>query len=719
MSYFSWANLLNGLNANPNAAAGSVANGANANGTNANQAPQLHLPNNTLPQSPINSPQPVLHVYPPAAPSWGNYLNGANENANGNANLVGIEAPINGNANAVPANANANAVPANANANANAVPQPIDNFSITTAEDMQFIIIPKGTLLYNAITIPEPIVIENPNFERRAYDRVMKEFMGVFPMKYDIRVEDNQMFVEFCIDKSAQKFFYSNPAGCPALGHVTLGSFNHINILQTTRDMKLVILMSPSAHHRRTGPDHNDKMQCDELPNDVCDCTRNFNARCPYLHHYDVCLTPEFLNRNGADGHIAIAREDSYGQRLKPFDEIINNFHFNDDTDAPNGDPLTNGFIWSRNRTLFDVGRSVDIREPSADFPDLDVITGFPELVLHLYGTNWFNQTNNYRITYPIVLPPGHDLRVRLIILKQFLIWHNENNQAFMNMHGNIASPFKLIGHVNPYRWLNFESFTRLPLPIRIQNNRALTDIYDEYDMLELHYMYLNLLNAMAHGDHNFYFDTRTGFLINDNNNQDEIHNQTLLITRDHMGVTFKDSCLFYGRPGQNDFIKSVQSRKSARNQFWRHGYDRLIDLYDPIPPYEINPVNIDFVIFGGSKYRRKNTRRNIRKNMRKNNRKNNRSTRRNKKLNRISYINKQTNLNSGKMEQTTNKGTKIQTNSSKTKVIIYPPFIPKPISNEQLRAVDDALAMPYEKPRSPNSVTKKALAITDALLMD
>ncbi len=598
----------------------------------------------------------------------------------------------------------------------------IDDYSITEDEDMKFIVIPEGTLLYNAVRIPEIPPEDDYDYEEKMYERTMKEWMGTYPMKHNIRVEGNQMFVDLCVDKSAQKFFYSNPAGCPALKNVTQGHFNHVNVFQTTHEMRLAILMSPSDHHRSTGPYHPDKIQCNHLPVDVCACTvqeSNYNIQiCPHLHHYDTCLTPEFLNRQQADGHIAIAKGDSYTDRMRRFDNYID-YYFDVLGEAPAGDPLTNSFIKTTNRALFDVGRSVDIREPiPPDFPNLSVLTGFPELVLHLYGTQWFNEADSINAICTIDLPDGHDLTDRLYALAEYTMADNESGEVSLplNEHTQIISPMKLIGHSNPAMWLNFESKNRLYLPQRILMEA------DELD--DLDHMYINLLNAFAHGDHQFYFDTRTGFLINDHGDQNNVQNRTQLITREGTGITFKNSCTYYGLDGQSDFIKSAQSRKSPVNEFWRRDHDRLIDLFDPRPPYEVQPANINLLQRGGFVRNNKMTRRNIRRNnisSKKNTktiRRNNKITLRNNKTNKAN--NKKLNIRNNKTQRINRnlKKMQMQRKNLKTKTILTR-FTPKPLSDEKRRAIEAVLAMPYERPQGPHSVTKKALALTDALMMD
>ncbi len=399
-----------------------------------------------------------------------------------------------------------NYMPPGLNANSSV---PFDMFKlerVVNEEDKAMLImtIPKGTLLYNAHTV------DQSKYTSTSETNTIKMYGGALPMSTTVKVEGDELVLESCIDQFSGKFFYSNPVGGPALG-VTTEEFNICNVFETKRAMRFAVLMTPSNLHRLIG-DHPDKVVCSELPVEVCECTSEEEEKenyennyvnnndpyyenpyggavrqhggeliCPYAHSYDVCLKPDFLRRLQLDGHIAIAGEDSYESRMAPYESHIL-FESNYDKEYKK---LT--------RILFNGGRSVDDRSEYGE-PEY---TGMPELVIQIFGTDWYGPQKSKRSTLRIPLPPAHTPESRIKILSKFLLDYNYDVLPDIEF----KTPLRLLGISTAYSGY---------FDLVNGGNKALgfptTSAIDTF--------YLQFLKNYFDGSLRFYFDTRNGFLI-------------------------------------------------------------------------------------------------------------------------------------------------------------------------------------------------------------
>jgi hypothetical protein len=397
---------------------------------------------------------------------------------------------------------------------------PISNYKMTMEGDIPVMTIPRGTLLYNSYTVKS---------EGNSLKSLLKLMGGILPFNTDISVSDTSgINLRGCIDKFQQKFFYSNPAGGVALGSVTSDTFNTMGVFELKRDMRFALLMSPGEYHRLSGKTHPSKIPCSQLNLSSCTCDRfdpvnnykvgeyvdsaykwrksttpvvkggwinyddyNRNRRaytkCKHAHDYDVCLKPEFLHEHRLDGHIALAKEDSYDTRMKIYDEkFLNNITFDKE-------------YRKLNRKLFDGGCSYDIRPPDAEHPSEKSIVGFPELVIHMFQTDWYDKEDRVKFSYNIPMPIGHTYDMCVQELTDFLI---DVNNGYIKDIG-FESPLKLIALSTTNKWRNILNGTEEPRK------------YSDTEYI-LDNFYINALDAYVRGDMRFYFDSRTGFLIRD-----------------------------------------------------------------------------------------------------------------------------------------------------------------------------------------------------------
>ncbi len=429
-----------------------------------------------------------------------------------------------------------NYVPPALNANPSV---PFDSYKLERVENMLIMTIPKGTLLYNSHTMDKAMTETS----------ALKMYGGTLPMSTTAKVEGDELVLESCIDQFSGKFFYSNPAGGPGLGSVTTGEFNICNVFETKRPMRFAVLMTPSNLHRKVG-EHPDKVICSDLPVDVCDCTstepeneNNYNENnydpyyenyyggavrqragkqhagkqhsvrkrvdkqhaakkravrqpaakqravrqhggeliCPYAFDYDVCLKPEFLHRLQLDGHIAIAGEDSYEERMAPFESRIL-FESAYDKEYKK---LT--------RILYNGGRSVDDRTEYG----APVYTGFPELVIQIFGTDWYGSHKSKDSTHRIPLTPGHTLESRIKIISKYLLDYNYDVLPDIEF----KTPLRLLGISTAFGGY---------FDLVNGGNKALG--FPTASAIDT--FYLHFLKNYFDGSLRFYFDTRNGFLI-------------------------------------------------------------------------------------------------------------------------------------------------------------------------------------------------------------
>lgn len=385
---------------------------------------------------------------------------------------------------------------------------PIKKFEMEMADGIPVMTIPRGTLLYNSYTIKET---DTPTLEY-----TLKLMSGLLPFNTNISVSDaSGITLRGCVDKLQQKFFYSNPVGGPALGSVTKGTFNIMGVFEATRDMRFAVLMTPGEYHRLSG-EHPSKMSCDQLDMSACRCS-TYNPvegytsgefsegsykgwatstrggrkkkvsrnRCKYGHHYDVCLKPEFLHKHRLDGHIALAGEDSYERRMEPYDEkFLSTLEFDVE-------------YRKLNRRLFDNGSSADIRPPDDEHNTIMHVNGFPELVIHIFGTDWYDTKESIEFTHNIPMPIGHTREDCVMALMKLLI--DLNNGVGPDL--GFTTPLKRVGISTTKKWRNLLNGT--------EEGR-------KYDAAEhiINNFYINILDSFVRGDMRFYFDIRNGFLI-------------------------------------------------------------------------------------------------------------------------------------------------------------------------------------------------------------
>lgn len=391
---------------------------------------------------------------------------------------------------------------------------PFSTFGIIRNVDIPILTIPKGTLLYNCYTVED---------SANKLKNTLNLMAGILPFNTTVEPSGNTINIKGCIDKLQQKFFYSTPAGGPALGSVTGAIFNTMGVFETKREMRFALLMTPSDFHRLSGKENPSKIPCSKLEKSDCKCgvtgtigisrgggynsndsnysnyysndNNNYNysrhkSNCKYGHSYDVCIKSEYLKEHNLDGHIAIAKDDSYNTRMKHFDD-----RFRTSLDY-------NIEYRKLNRILFDGGVSKDIRPPDAENPTTLAIDGFPELVIHMFQTDWYDKKDtiifNHSIPVPTTSANGISTEDEQVeALTNFLL--DVNNGDDMGLE--FESPMRLIALSTSEKWRN------------IQSGYTFDKIYSGKKGT-INNFYINVLEAYIRGDIRFYFDARTGFLV-------------------------------------------------------------------------------------------------------------------------------------------------------------------------------------------------------------
>jgi ankyrin repeat protein len=377
--------------------------------------------------------------------------------------------------------------------------RPATIFGIHEEDGMPILTIPQGSLLYNSFYVG---VLKDPQTGKVNLNTVLKTLGGLTPFATTVEETATGLKVSSCIDKFSQKFFYTNPVGGSALVSV-LGSdmFNVTATFQTKRDMRFALLMSPGPFHRledMNSKPHPALYQCSESKAEDCECaplvdnasasTQNryrlgLGQKCKFGFDYDVCISPEFLHSHKLDGHIAIAGGDSYDDRFKEFQRI-----FSEMSVAERYKALSN--------LIFNTCLSVDKRSSTT-------IRGFPELVIQIFGTDWYSAHSSQRFEYEIPLDTlrvSDEEKVRALV--KFLL--DFNSQMGPTSTIPIQSPLQLIRIATEYHWYNFETgATKDNSPIA---NLTVQNKYYRYFMANL--------EAYFNGDLRFIVDPRTGFLI-------------------------------------------------------------------------------------------------------------------------------------------------------------------------------------------------------------
>ena len=522
-------------------------------------------------------------------------------------------------------------------------------------DGMTILTIPTGSLLYHSFNIPAKDDIES---------QTLKLMGGIVPNGSVVHVVGNKMKLTGCVDQFMQKFFYANPAGGYGLGSTTEASFNNVAVFETTRDMRFGVLMSPTNYHRLQGMQHYSKMPCNMLNPDVCMCSHSAAAtQCPRAHGYDVCLTSEFLQKHALDGHVAIAMDDSYERKMKK-----RNSHFTRIHEEP---------YHQLNRIVVDGGRSTDLREE-----DRSEITGFPELVIHIFGTDWYNHSKSITYDYTIDLPNNHGPDERQQALSSFLINYNAGQLPSLGFHTSL----KLIGNSTNFYWHNIMRLHRIPAAKR-------TPIFAEKEATTF---YKNLLDAYISGDMQFYFDTRTGFLIRDGAPTPNIR------LEDGSVITFKEASTRGGESASGTTVLEQSYVARRAGTFWPKE-DCLIPAKD-VPSRTRG---------GRRQTRRSSRRRKTRVQIPHNtavpitNLVKWKNTRKNTVQNKLSAHNEPT----AAATPASNKG-KILDN---IKVSLH--YTPPPMTDEEREQIKHALSLPFDDPTNPTDMSAKTHALMHALL--
>jgi hypothetical protein len=145
---------------------------------------------------------------------------------------------------------------------------------------------------------------------------------------------------------------------------------------------------------------------------------------------------------------------------------------------------------------IFNACLSVDKR---ADGP----IRGFPELVVQIFGTDWYDTYKSQQFEYEIPLGTNErsdEAMVRALV--RFLLDFNSRMEPTDSIP--VQSPLQLIRISTEYHWYNFETGSSRDnsslAPLTVQNK------YYRYFMANL--------EAYFNGDLRFIVDPRTGFLV-------------------------------------------------------------------------------------------------------------------------------------------------------------------------------------------------------------
>jgi ankyrin repeat protein len=378
-------------------------------------------------------------------------------------------------------------------------PRPVATFGIQEEDGMPILTIPQGSLLYNSFYVK---VLKDPRTGAVDLNAVLKTLGGLMPLSSSVTETVTGLKITGCADKFSQKFFYTNPVGGAALMNV-LGTdlFNVTATFQTKRDMRLALLMTPGPFHRledMNSKPHPALYVCSESKVEDCECAPlviNANSshqnryradrdeKCKFGFNYDVCISPEFLHGHNLDGHIAIAGGDSYEDRFKEFQTNFNGLG-----------------VEERYKILSDL---IFNRCMSVDRRSSSTIRGFPELVIQIFGTDWYSAHSSQRFEHEIPLDTlrvSDETKVRALV--GFLL--DFNSQTGPTAAIPIQSPLQLIRIATEYNWYNFETGAS-------RNNSLLANLTVE----NKYYRYFMAnLEAYFNGDLRFIVDPRTGFLI-------------------------------------------------------------------------------------------------------------------------------------------------------------------------------------------------------------
>lgn len=375
---------------------------------------------------------------------------------------------------------------------------PFSEFSITNIEGIDVITILKGTLLFNGYTVTGNESNINPDYS--ANNTYLQLLNGILPLGTKIKSTETTVTFKGCLDKSAAKFFFSNPAGSPAFNQ-----FNTLAMFELKEDIRVAVLMTPSNINRlseihQTGNsliEHINK--CNVLAKtykipakcEMCKCScieEKGTYRCPHTHGYDVCLSPDFMEKYNIQGHITIAAADTYSERLQEFDK-----QFAENKLIPLKYKQLNKF-------LFKYGSSIDIRKSPINNTE-ETLAGFPEIVLQLYDTRWYKDSVS-SLSFEKTVDIKESIEKTII---DFLL--NANVHSIFDETRNLLS----LCCVSTTRSLyNFKSGEIIESPY----------LYDAiisefgYSGNMSPFFYLNYLEAILNGQLECFIDPRTGFLV-------------------------------------------------------------------------------------------------------------------------------------------------------------------------------------------------------------
>lgn len=492
---------------------------------------------------------------------------------------------------------------------------------------MPVMTIPKGTLLFNSYKAPEFDKIEMGVEYDTTVTNIVKFLQGLLPLKTDVKLTEEHLEIDSCLDHFHQVFFYTNPAGGPALSH----NFNVTAMFETKKDMRLALLMSPGNYHRLIG-EHTEKISCDKMPVQDCLCSTTTDytnndgtkkQKCTFGFDYDACMRPGFLEENGLDGHIAIAEADAYSRtnidislqdtskQLKNFDRnfmrnkfskkytvphrILFDYCRSEDDRSPISSLLTKEYEYEINKETNEK-KVVDLakaklniiprvrKEAEVARERRQIVSGFPEIVLHTYGTNWYKDALKKSVKIKKPLPKGENIMewaAKLML---------EYNYSLYDTLGiGFASSIKLIRLSTPKHYFNLENGT-----IRYALETLDTDALKKYKIFG---MYLNILQAYHDGDINWLIDTRNGFLLRPGHlPKVEFYDGSV---RD-----FEDLCIV-GTEEEDGTLFERSAKSRELQPFWKKE-DCLLFVKGNPKNYEEKPVRS---WFGGSSKTQKNRR--------------------------------------------------------------------------------------------------------------
>lgn len=464
------------------------------------------------------------------------------------------------------------------------IARPVSTFGIQEEDGMPILTIPQGSLLYNSFHIG---ILRDPHTGKVDLNAVLKTLGGLMPFSSSVTETSTGLKINGCIDKFSQKFFYTNPVGGAALITVNPGITNIFNIsstFQTKRELRLAVLMTPGPFHRLEDTNssrHPALYVCSNSASENCECSPlvdnesasannkyriGLGQKCKFGFDYDVCISPEFLHRHNLDGHIAIAGGDSYEDRFKDFQST-----FNDRLAVEDKYKVLSDLI-------FNTCMSLDNRKDK-------IIRGFPELVIQIFGTDWYSAYSSQRFEHEIPLATSaatatDEEKVRALV--GFLLDFNSQTGPAATIP--IQTPLQLIRIATEYYWYNFETGTT-------RDNSPIADL----TVRNKYYRYfLASLEAYFNGDLRFIVDPRTGFLVRPG------YLPQVLMSDNKTQIAYETLC-FGDATGKSELSISANARQKNKsgwdNIFGSKSSENMLEYAPSDFPRNIN-------ISGGAQFR-------------------------------------------------------------------------------------------------------------------